>query len=380
MPVIGGLIRQVPGTISLGQGVVHYGPPPAGARRGARRARPTRRRTSTRTAPACRRCVERLARKLRARERHRRRARQPRHGDRRREHGVHARGARDHRAGRRDHPATCRSTSTTRWRFRWPAAARCASPTDERYQLRLDALRAAITDRTRAIVTISPNNPSGAVLQRSGAARRSTRSAASAGIYHIADEVYEYFTYGSARHVSPGSFPGADGAHHLDVLAVEGVRLRRLAHRLHGVSRSTSTAAMVKSQDTILVCPPVVVAGRARSPRSRSGRAYCEPHVRELAAIRDIVVSRAVGAGAARERAGGRRRVLLPAAGRTPTLDPMAHRRAADPRAQGRGDSRAGVRHDRRLLLPRRVRRAAEGDGRRRHRPAGRRPARDSAS
>src|SRR5215207_6511051 len=27
--VVGDLIRQVPGTISLGQGVVHYGPPPA---------------------------------------------------------------------------------------------------------------------------------------------------------------------------------------------------------------------------------------------------------------------------------------------------------------------------------------------------------------
>src|SRR4029453_10041632 len=27
VPVIGDLIRQVPGTISLGQGVVHYGPP-----------------------------------------------------------------------------------------------------------------------------------------------------------------------------------------------------------------------------------------------------------------------------------------------------------------------------------------------------------------
>src|SRR5258705_2337161 len=27
--VVGDIIRQVPGTISLGQGVVHYGPPPA---------------------------------------------------------------------------------------------------------------------------------------------------------------------------------------------------------------------------------------------------------------------------------------------------------------------------------------------------------------
>ena len=35
--------------------------------------------------------------------------------------------------------------------------------TDENYQLRPEALRTAITPRTRAIVTISPNNPTGAV-------------------------------------------------------------------------------------------------------------------------------------------------------------------------------------------------------------------------
>src|SRR6185503_468440 len=29
IPTIGALIRRTPGTISLGQGVVHYGPPPA---------------------------------------------------------------------------------------------------------------------------------------------------------------------------------------------------------------------------------------------------------------------------------------------------------------------------------------------------------------
>ncbi len=38
-----------------------------------------------------------------------------------------------------------------------------AVPTDEQYQLRLDAMEAAISPRTRAIVTISPNNPTGAV-------------------------------------------------------------------------------------------------------------------------------------------------------------------------------------------------------------------------
>ena len=36
-------------------------------------------------------------------------------------------------------------------------------PTDKNYQLDVDAIRAAITPRTRAILTVSPNNPSGAV-------------------------------------------------------------------------------------------------------------------------------------------------------------------------------------------------------------------------
>jgi len=35
--------------------------------------------------------------------------------------------------------------------------------TDDNYQLQLDAIEAAVTQKTKAVVTISPNNPSGAV-------------------------------------------------------------------------------------------------------------------------------------------------------------------------------------------------------------------------
>ena len=38
--------------------------------------------------------------------------------------------------------------------------------TDDSYQPHVDRIEAAITDRTRAIVTISPNNPTGAVYER----------------------------------------------------------------------------------------------------------------------------------------------------------------------------------------------------------------------
>ena len=46
--------------------------------------------------------------------------------------------------------------------------------------------------------------------------------------------------------------------------------------------------AMMKSQDTILVCPTVISQVAAIAALD-VGRAYCQPHVRELAEIRDIV-------------------------------------------------------------------------------------------
>jgi aspartate/methionine/tyrosine aminotransferase len=50
-------------------------------------------------------------------------------------------------------------------------------------------------------------------------------------------------------------------------------------------------AAMLKSQDTILICP-VVASQLAAAAALDVGRAYCDPHVRALAEVRDIVLSR----------------------------------------------------------------------------------------
>nr|WP_255210511.1 aminotransferase class I/II-fold pyridoxal phosphate-dependent enzyme [Methylogaea oryzae] len=84
------------------------------------------------------------------------------------------------------------------------------APTDDDYQLRLDAIRAAITPRTRAVVTISPNNPTGAVYGESALAEVNALCR-ERGIYHICDEAYENFLYGQARHFSPGSLPDSAG-------------------------------------------------------------------------------------------------------------------------------------------------------------------------
>ena len=49
-------------------------------------------------------------------------------------------------------------------------------------------------------------------------------------------------------------------------------------------------SAMTKSQDTILICP-TMAAQIGAAAALRVGRAYCEPYVKELASIRDIVLT-----------------------------------------------------------------------------------------
>ena len=67
-------------------------------------------------------------------------------------------------------------------------------PTDNNYQLDIDSIKKAITPRTRAIVTVSPNNPSGAVYS-ANLLEEINQLCAKYGIYHINDEAYEYFIF-----------------------------------------------------------------------------------------------------------------------------------------------------------------------------------------
>jgi aspartate/methionine/tyrosine aminotransferase len=108
------------------------------------------------------------------------------------------------------------------------------------------------------------------------------------GLYHISDETYEYFTYGSARHVSPGSFAGAD-EHTISLYSMSkayGFAGWRIGYMVYPARLAS---AMSKIQDTILICPPIVSQAAAIAALD-VGRSYCEPRVRELASIREIVV------------------------------------------------------------------------------------------
>ena len=75
---------------------------------------------------------------------------------------------------------------------------------EEGFSLNVDAISAAITPRTRAILINTPNNPTGAVYTRR-ALEQLAELACRHNFFIISDEVYEKLVYDGAEHVCPAS-------------------------------------------------------------------------------------------------------------------------------------------------------------------------------
>lgn len=159
-------------------------------------------------------------------------------------------------------------------------------PTDEQYQPDLDRIRQAITPKTRAIVTVSPNNPTGAVYSQDTLWQINQLCKAH-NLYHISDEAYDYFTY-ETPHVSPGSFPDSV-AHTISLFSLSkayGFASWRIGYM---VIPQELLGALKKVQDTILICPPVA-SQYAAIGAFEAGRGYCADKVQAIAEVREIVL------------------------------------------------------------------------------------------
>ncbi|MCI0745054.1 MAG: pyridoxal phosphate-dependent aminotransferase [Verrucomicrobia subdivision 3 bacterium] len=159
--------------------------------------------------------------------------------------------------------------------------------TDEQYQLRPDAIAAAITLKTRAVVTISPNNPTGAVYPEA-ALRAVNRICGECGVYHVHDEAYENFLYSGAMHFSPGSIPGSE-PHTISLFSLSkayGFASWRIGYM---VIPQHLLDSVKKIQDTILICAPVI-SQYAALGALESGSGYCRDKLRQIAEVRDIVL------------------------------------------------------------------------------------------
>lgn len=159
-------------------------------------------------------------------------------------------------------------------------------PTNPDWSLNVQALAAAITPRTRAIITVSPNNPTGAVYTEEDL-RAVNALCAQAGIYHFSDEAYEYFTYDGVRHFSPGSLPGAAG-HTLSFFSMSknyGMASWRVGYVVYPADLAE---VMNKVQDTNLICAPVPSQLLALEAL-KLGRAWVQPKVQALSEVRQVV-------------------------------------------------------------------------------------------
>lgn len=160
-------------------------------------------------------------------------------------------------------------------------------PADAHYQLQLEALRVAITEKTRAIITISPNNPSGAVYSEA-TLRAVNQLCREHGLYHISDEAYEYFTYDEARHFSPGSISGAQ-SHTISLYSLSkayGFAGWRIGYM---VFPEELLPSLLKVQDTNLICPPHI-SQFAAVGALETGSQYCKNQLPKLANIRAQVI------------------------------------------------------------------------------------------
>ncbi|HEY9626482.1 MAG TPA: pyridoxal phosphate-dependent aminotransferase [Coleofasciculaceae cyanobacterium] len=157
--------------------------------------------------------------------------------------------------------------------------------TDDRYQLCPDAIRQAITPRTKAVVTVSPNNPSGAVYG-TDALREVNQICREHGIYHMSDEAYEYFTYDRASHFSPGSIPDSY-PYTISIFSLSkayGFASWRVGYM---VIPAHLRAAVMKIQDTIAICA-AVVSQHAAVGALQAGRGYCQTHLEAIAQVRQV--------------------------------------------------------------------------------------------
>ena len=160
-------------------------------------------------------------------------------------------------------------------------------PTDSNYQLNSEAIAKAITPKTKAIVTISPNNPTGVVYSPS-TLKEVNQICQENGIYHISDEAYEYFTYDEVKHFSPASLPNSNN-HTISLFSLSkayGFASWRMGYM---VIPQELLMAVKKVQDTILICPPVVSQYAALGALN-TGISYCKKHLLDLIKVREMML------------------------------------------------------------------------------------------
>ncbi len=285
IPIVGQLIRDNPGTISLGQGIVSYPPPPT-AIEGISEFLKKPDNHQYKAVQGISPLLDKIASKLAA------------------ENGIEINAQKAIVVTAGSNMAFMNAVLAitqagdeiilnTPYYFNHEMAIRMADcrpvlvPTDDEYQLQFEAIARAINDRTRAVVTISPNNPTGVIYSES-ILREVNQLCQQKGIYHITDETYEYFANDEIKHFSPGSILGSEN-NTISLFSLSkayGFASWRIGYM---VIPKSLLVDIEKIQDTILICPPVI-SQYAAIGALQAGINYCQPYLQEITKVRATVL------------------------------------------------------------------------------------------
>jgi len=123
------------------------------------------------------------------------------------------------------------------------------------FQIRLDALVPHVNAKTKALVMVSPNNPTGAVYSKEGLIECASFMA-SRGMFTIADETYEFFVHDGALHFSIGSIPQL--SQHVVTLGSFSKTFGMTGWRLgYLVSNREVCSQALKVHNAMILCAPV---------------------------------------------------------------------------------------------------------------------------
>ena len=156
-------------------------------------------------------------------------------------------------------------------------------PTDAQGHLEIGAIEAAMSKKTRAVVTVSPNNPTGIVYPEA-ALRAVNALCRDHGVYHISDEAYEYFLYDGVEHFSPGAIEGSE-SHTICLYSLSkayGFASWRIGY---AAIPEELFGALRKVQDTNVICA-TAISQYAALGALKAGAEYCRPYLADMAIVR----------------------------------------------------------------------------------------------
>lgn len=160
--------------------------------------------------------------------------------------------------------------------------------TTESFQPNIEQLKEKISKKTKAIVSISPNNPTGAVYP-SYLLKAINHLCQDHSLFHIADEVYEYYVYNNKEHKSPLIYDDSL-SHTISIFslsktfAISGYRIGYM------VFPKELYEDLLKAQDTIGICAPAP-AQAAAIQLIPLGKLFCSQFFEVLYQNRKVVRS-----------------------------------------------------------------------------------------